>query len=253
MKKNAQLLSMLSYPLNESQVVFMTTAAAQQVLSATTSGGVRSLLHHLTKSGVYSQEKLEKEVRYYLTEDGAEQLRAAFPALDARWDSFAGEWECIVFQTAPKSDPQFRYLRTQLVAERAIQLSRGVYCTPGSLSDAVTVLCKKMYRDSVSIFSVGSWKLGFERSTVIRNLSLGDLATAYSSVSKEIDQLLMVLAIKGSLTDQHKNSFLSACDRFRDIVQEDVGILAYYYPNGSTARSVLAKIQQVFVDLAWVE
>jgi DNA-binding transcriptional regulator PaaX len=252
MKKNAQLLATLTFPVLESQVAFVTTIAARTILPNTTDGGLRSLLHHLAKAGVFSQEKLQKEVRYYLTDDGAEQLKAVFPALDARWDTYAGEWECIVFQEAPNSDPQFRYLRSQLVAERAIQLSRGVYCVPGSLSDVVSVLCKKMYRDSVSIFSVGSWKLGFERSTVIRNLSLGDLSTAYSSISREVDQLLAVLAAQGSLTDQHIGTFLSACDRFRDTVQEDTGILAYYYPNGATARSVLAQLQQVFLGIVGV-
>lgn len=249
MKKNAQLVSMLSYPVNDSQVAYMTSSAAHIVLPTATAGGVRSLLHHLVKTGAFSQEKLENQQRFYITEEGAEQLKALFPALDSRWDTFSGNWDCIVFQQAPKSDPQFRYLRTQLVSERAIQLSRGVYCIPGVLPESLSVLCKKMYKNSVAIFSVESWKQGFERSTVIRNLSLADLATAYSSISREIDQLLMVSASKVSLTDQQKKAFLSACDRFRDTLRDDAGILTYYYPNGVSARDVLSKIQQAFIEL----
>lgn len=247
MKKNAQLLALLMCPIETSQELYMTTAGAKNLLPTTTDGGVRSLLHHLSKIGILSQERLEGDVRYYLTEDGVDQLNALFPALNPDWDDYTGQWDCIVFMQAPVGDPQFRYLRTQLVAEKALQLSRGVYCIPGKISDSLSVMCKKLYRDSVAIFSIDSWKQGFERSTVTHSLSLGDLATAYSSIGKEADQLLAFFETRGGLTEQQKSTFLSVCDRFRDILNDDVGILKFYYPNARTARDVLVKIQRVFM------
>ena len=246
MKKNALSLAMLAYPVLGSQDAFVTTDAAQQLLENITDGGVRSILHYLSKSGIFSTEKIGQELRYYLTDKGIEQLNAQFPALDSKWDSYSGEWECIVFQEAPSSDPQFRYLRSQLVAEHAIQLSRGVYCVPGSLSQELYLLCKKMYPHSIALFSIDAWKFGFERSTVIRNFSLSDLATAYSSISTEVSQLLAQFAEGDGLTDQQKKVFISAYDRFRDTVQEDNGLVAYYYPNAISARKVLAQFQSAF-------
>lgn len=248
MKKNAVSLTLILFPIVSSQDLFLTTSKAIELLPDLTKGGVRSLLHYLDSSGLLSSEKIQKETRYYLTELGERQLIEQFPALNPSWDNYQGEWECIVFQDAPKNDPQFRYLRTQVLKERALQLSRGVYCVPGKFSSEFKSLAQKMYVGSVTLFIVSEWVQGFERNTVTRNFGLGDLATTYSGISKDIDSLLTINQKKTLLTDQQKVSFRSVYDRFRDSLQEDSGLLVFYYPNTVHARILLTQLQQLFLE-----
>lgn len=247
MKKNAVAVTLLLFPVSQSQDVFLTTSKAIELLPGMTKGGVRSVLHYLDKNGILSAEKVGSETRYYLTSLGESQLIEQFPALNPAWDTYSGEWTCLVFQEAPKSDQQFRYLRTQVLKERALQLSRGVYCVPGNFSEDFLYLTRKMYSGSVVLLAVSSWLQGFERSTVTRNLGLNDLVTTYSGISKDIEQLLVEVGESDTLTDQQKQAFISVYDRFRDSVYEDSGIVSYYYPNVRTARDLLAQLQSLFL------
>ena len=244
MKSNSRSLLLLLYPTSASQDLFVTTKKARFLLPDMTAGGVRSLLHYLEKENYLSSERLVSETRYYLTEAGKRKLEQLFPALDPEWASYDGTWHCIVFQTAPKGDPQFRYLRSQVIKEKALQLSRGVKCVPRAFSDDFVSLCSKIYAQSVALFSVSKWELGFERGVITRKLALSDIATTYSGVSSEIDELLASREQKRTLTDQQKKQFLSVFDRFRDVLAEDGGVISYYYPTVPTATQILAQLQR---------
>ena len=127
MKKNSLTLALLLYPIGESQGRSLSLEQVHTLLPGLTSDGRRSLLYHLEKETILFSERVLGVLQYSLTEHGQRQLMELFPALDSKWDTFTGAWQCMVFQQAPKSDQQFRYLRAQLVREHAVQLSRG--CT----------------------------------------------------------------------------------------------------------------------------
>lgn len=246
MKKNALSCTLLLFPVSLSQDLFHTVDTAHKVVPQLTRGGVRSMLHLLVKNGVLAGESVNGESRYYLTSTGKNELVAQFPALDASWDTYQGEWQCIVFQNAPKSDLQFRYLRTQVVKENALQLSRGVYCIPGCFSLELLSICRRLYAQSVTIFSAASWDLGFERSTVTQNYALADIATAYSGIGREIGSLLNKKHQEDNTTDQLKTAFSSVYARFRDVLLEDRGVVRHYYPSAVTARQLLQQLQEFF-------
>ncbi len=245
MKKNSVTLALFLYPTKESQDRFLKQSSVYALVPSLTRGGKRSLLYHLEQEAVLFSERVSGDIQYSLTEKGQRQLIELFPALDSKWDTYAGTWQCIVFQQAPKSDPQFRYLRSQLVREHAIGLSRGVYCSPDSFSTNLIQMCQKLYQDCVSIFSVASWDFGFERSSITRNFSLADLATSYSSVSTEVESLLASVDQKRRPNDQEKKQFFSVYNRFRDILSEDVGITTYYYPQVPSGLQLLAQLQEL--------
>ncbi len=248
MKKNALLVTTLLYPIGEGQDLFHTIDSAHAVVPHLSRGGVRSMLHLLVKRGVLASESLNAVSRFYLTSAGKEELIAQFPALDVVWETYSGEWHCIVFQDAPESDPQFRYLRSQVLKENALQLSRGVYVIPGAFSQEFLRTCQKLYGDAVALFTATSWDWGLERSVVTRNYALSDLATAYSGISREISLLLAKKKENNDLTNRQKQQFVSVYDRFRDLLCEDRGVVAHYYPKAVTARQLLQLFQQFFFD-----
>jgi len=247
MKKNAVKLGLLLYSSKKSSGISFNLATVKELVPALTSGGQRSLLYHLEREKIFFSQRVLGSVQYSLTEKGHRQLKASFPALDSTWDTYNGEWQCLVFQKAPESDSNFRYLRSQLIREHSIQLSRGVYCTPGMFSSKLLEVCHTLYQGSVVIFSVDSWDFGFEQSTIIKNLSLADFVDAYSGISNELDRLLLESDKTRSLNDQAKKQFFSVYDRFRDLLSDDSGIASFYYPKTPSALDILAKLQQLLV------
>ena len=243
MKKNTATLLLLLLPYKSSSTPYLTPAKAAALMPSFTSGGLRSTLFHLQSEGLLSSEKIAADTHYYLTQKGESALMAQFPSLSPEWETYTGSWQCLVFQTAPAGDPQFRYLRTQLLKERAAALSRGVYCVPRTFSNDLLALCNRLYTGAVTIFTVASWDFGFERAAATNHFSVADLATAYSGISREIESLLATTSAEQSMTDQQKKDFLSVCARFRDSLADDCGIGSYYYPNSPTARQLLSQLQ----------
>ncbi len=151
--------------------------------------------------------------------------------------------------SAPKNDPQFRYLRNLLLEERAVFLSRGVYAVPGKLSEKVLEIVESLYHHSVAIFAISEWKFGNEQEIVIEQLGLTDIIEAYSGISREIRELLENCEKNVRLTDQQKLRFMPVFDRFWENVTADTGFARFYVSNAPTAAEVLSQLQKLLLCL----
>lgn len=215
------------------------------VLSDLTEGGKRSLLHLLKKSGLINSERVLGSTSVGITQHGIKALEDQFPALSPKWDMWQGSWDCLVFVKAPKSDSQFRYLRSLLVAEGAISISRGVYASPISFSEKVTRECEQMYRESILMFSVGSWKIASLRSLIIDKYGLLDTVESYSGIINDVTRLLTVVDAKKRLTDRYKTELNLVYDRLTDILTEDPGFCRHYFNEVPNAKEILYKLNSI--------
>ncbi len=208
-------------------------------------GGRRSLLHHLEKEGYILRENLLGQSWITITGQGKRQCKRLFPAFSDHWQAWQGEWELLVFLSAPKNDPQFRYLRNLLLEERAVFLSRGVYAVPGKLSEKVLAVVESLYQRAVAVFAISEWKFGSEQEIVIEQLGLTDIIEAYSGISREIRELLENCDKNVRLTNQQKLLFIPVFDRFWENVTMDTGFARYYVPNAPTAADMLSQLQKL--------
>jgi len=212
------------------------------VLYDLTEGGKRSLLHFLKQRGLINSERVLGTTSIGITPHGIKALEDQFPALSPKWDAWQGNWDCLVFVKAPKTDKQFRYLRGLLVAEGAVSISRGVYAAPFSFSEKVTQECEQLYQDSILLFSVGSWKIASLRSLIIEKYGLLDTVESYSGISNDISRLLTSLDTNKRLTDRHKTELNLVYDRLIDILTEDPGFCGYYFNEIPNVKEMLSKL-----------
>lgn len=212
------------------------------VIPNLTEGGKRSLLHVLKKNGLINSERVLGTTSIGITQHGIKALEDQFPALSSKWDAWTDNWDCLVFTQAPKSDKQFRYLRTLLVSEGAVSISRGVYASPFSFSERVTQECSDMYRDSILMFSVGSWKIASLRSLVIERYGLLDVVESYSGISNDVSRLLTSVDTNNRLLDRHKIEINLVYDRLVDVLQEDPGFCQHYFKESPKIKEILSKL-----------
>lgn len=184
-----------------------------------------------------------------LTSSGARECNRLFPSLSAHWDTWEGRWEVMVFLEAPKSDPNFRFLRNLLLEEKALAISRGVYAAPAAFSPKVVETLEKLYSNSVAVFETGNWKFGIEKQLVIDQLSLIDVIEGYSGIGREIRELLQICNKNVRLTDQQKQQFKPVFDRFWEIIIIDTGIARFYYPTAPNALELLSELQNLLTCL----
>lgn len=242
MKKNTQKL-LLSLYFSKNQVQNRVPQEIVKILlSSLSDGGRRSLLFLLKRKNLIDSERVLGKTTVSLTNYGVTQLEAEFPALSQKWDSWEGEWECLVFLSAPKSDQQFRYLRQLLLSEGAINVSRGVYFAPKSFSDVVLSTCRNLYLSNLLLFSVGDWKIVNERSVIIEKYGLLDIVESYSGVSRDVDRLLVLLNDKKRAVDSLKNDINLVYDRLVAILVEDPGFCMFFFPQAILAKEILLRL-----------
>ena len=208
--------------------------------------GLRSLLTHLVAQDLIFREEHQQEMCYRISQSGVTALSQAFPAFSPSWQYWQGGWSCLVFLSSPKSDPQFRYLRTVLIKEKARALSRGVFIYPGSFTSEVLDICHQLYRSHVAIFGFSQWVMGDERSLAISLFALDDIKSIYSGISKEIKSLLTQIDDKKGLTHQQKSEVRGMFERLLPAIEQDPGFLQRYFPGEKTALDILASLQQLY-------
>jgi len=187
---------------------------------------------------------------------GGETLLAtqhAFDALEQQFPVFAflrqpwqGRWTVIAFLESPQADPQFRHLRTKLLAFKAGQVKPGLYLYPGDLPTELMILLKQLYVGSVVVWDMSSWRFGDERRIVSSAFHFSDRIQALSGVSSEIDQLLGVRDPEKGLTQLKKKQLFMVFDRFQSILEEDVGILPFYYPQLPSYRHIFSHFFELY-------
>lgn len=242
MKKNAQKILLCLFSFSKNEQVLLSSQQLKLAVPEMTDGGFRSLLLFLQRKGYLGKESVSSQQLYSLTEQGRELLKAKFPALQSKWRQWDGQWSAMTFIKAPNSDPQFRYLRQLVVAEHALPLARGVYLAAGGFSQEVLGVCKSLYQDSVTVFSVCEWQFGMDRPIIVEHYDLASTASVYSSIGSSIDQLLEIFQSSKSRTDQQKMRISTTIDRLWEGLRGDPGFTSYYFPGLLDLGSLLKKI-----------
>ncbi|MBD3279487.1 MAG: hypothetical protein GF390_02120 [Candidatus Pacebacteria bacterium] len=244
MKITTQKLMLWLYPV-ATQNRWVEYADLKFLLPDLSKSGRRSLVAWLKKKGWLITSQSDQGLLLSLTKTGQHQLVQKWPVLQDHWQDWQGEWSILLCLTAPKNDPGFRYLRDQLIQLKAINLTRGVYLYPNNFPTSLLDLVAKLYAQQVVIMRVNQWQWGDEQVILQQRLSLNDLARAYSGISKELKQLLMVKNKQKDLTDQLKKRLFRVFNRLVAAMEDDLGIVNHYFPRVEAPQQLLAYLQQL--------
>ncbi len=247
MKKTSQVLLTALFPVAQNKPgIVLTTKQLRFLVPDLSESGFKSLLYLLEQQELVNRELGDAEPVYSLTNLGKRAVEDEFPALSNRYDSWEGDWALLVFLTAPKGDPQFRYLRSLLLSQGAVALNRGVYLGAGGFSNRVMVELENEYRRSVVLLTVGEWQIGSEKPIVMKSLGLNDIVANYSGIGKQLARLLQEKLEKSSLKNQTKQDSLILFQQFLSVLQEDPGFTTRYIARSTPPLSLLAELQHIF-------
>ena len=245
MKKNAQKILVALYKPRAEVLTTLDISKLRKVVPDLTETGYRSLLLYMSNKDYIFREKVLDTNAVGITELGQRSLTAIFPALDRSWDTWKGEWVVMLFLSAPKTDPHFRYLRSLLIQEKAFPITRGVYLTARSFSDKILREIEVSYPKSIALLSVNSWLKGVDRPLIFSYYGITGLVESYSGVSKEIDLLLEKKAQNKDSFNQSKFDLISVIDRLLDCLRQDPGFHKFYFPDMPGGAEVIRKMQSL--------
>ena len=126
MKDNSKKILLFLYPTKDEER-WLTSSGIRRLLPDLTDAGFKSLLFLLEKKQFIKVDKTTNEFRYSLSSYGKSFLEDKFPALLAKSDKEQEAWKIIIFLDSPKTDKNFRYLRSFLTKNKAIALTRAVF------------------------------------------------------------------------------------------------------------------------------
>lgn len=242
MKKNTQKILLALYSSSDAIKNRVPSDYLCELVPDLSDGGFRSLLHVLKNKGLVSTHRALGKTTVSITQQATLLIEAEFPALSSKWDTWNGEWDCMVFRESPKLDKQFRYLRKVLISQGALPVNRGVYLAPGGFSDAAITECQNSYQSNVLIFSVGAWKMAAESAFVIEKYGLLDLAEAYSGISNDVSRLIKMTAGRKRLTSSDKKQISLVYDRVIAVLIEDPGFCTFYFNEVENLKSALLRL-----------
>ncbi len=246
MKKNTQKILLALYSDVTRTKSRVPVAQLQLLVPELSGGGFRSLLFALKKQLVISSQKVLGVTTISITHHGTVLLESEFPALSPKWDTWKGNWDCLVFMESPSFDKQFRFLRNLLLSEGALSINRGVYISPGGFSDIVLKECQNTYYSNVLLFSVDQWKLATDSSFIIEKYGLLDIVESYSGVSNEVNRLLKKVMNEKRLINKYKNDISMVYDRVVAILLEDPGFSTFYFKEVETIKIILFRLNSLF-------
>lgn len=183
----------------------------------------------------------------YSTGYARDALKSQFPVfslIDAPWQ---GGWTVIIFLDSPKSDPQFRYLRSKLIGYKAAQLKSGVYVYPGQLPDECFLLLKQLYVGSVVVWQTDSWRFGDERQVIMTLFNLSASFLSISGVSSDLYKLLVSVDIQKGLTKRQKETLFLVFNSYINAIENEVGILPRYFPQVDEYAQILCLFQLLYL------
>ena len=245
MKDNSKKILLFLYSGNNEER-WLTSSGIRVILPDLTDAGYKSLLFLLEKKQFLKVDKTTEEFRYSLSSYGKSFLEDKFPALLAKSDKEQEAWKIIIFLDSPKTDKNFRYLRSFLSKNKAISLTRGVFLYPGNLSELIKKELESSYRNAVVVMELGNWLIGDEFTIMGQKAGLDDLFSLYSGISKELESLIIILSEKNSANDGQKKQLFSVFNRFVEAVSADNTLLFYYFPQVETVLTLLQKLQKAF-------
>jgi DNA-binding transcriptional regulator PaaX len=245
MKKNTQKILLALFSETDQVVNRVSLENIQSLVPELSGGGFRSLLYILKQQGMIQTDRVLGVTSISMTQYGSKLLIKQFPALSSHWDTWQGNWECMIFLDSPAFDKQFRYLRKLLISEGAMVINRGVYLAPGGFSTEIIEECNKSYYKHVIIFSVADWKIGIEASTIIEKYGLLDIAESYSGLSNDVNRLIETLKDKKRLTKSDKRQIHMVYDRLHQILLEDPGFCTFYFKEVKNIKNILKKLNSI--------
>lgn len=243
MKENSRKILLFLYP-SENEPVWFSFKELQSLVPNLSRAGLQSALFLLDKKELLRIDKTQVEPKYSLSSYGKSYLEDLFPALYESNEKWQGDWSLLIFLEAPRTDKNFRYLRSYLTQNKAIALARAVYLYPGLISERIKTDLVRSYKNSVLVLKVSEWIFGDDFKVIGQKAQLNDLFELYSSISKELDRLISIRSNEKSFSQQEKNSFFSALSRFLSILDIDPALLRLYFPQVESARQLLNKLQK---------
>jgi hypothetical protein len=210
-----------------------------------TPGGLHSVLLYLQERKRIVLERTEGQLWARITAHGMKMLEARLPAVSAISQPWGGVWQAVIFVKPPAADRGFRALRRALIAARAVPLTRGVFLYPGELPESITVKLYRGYEGAVTVVQLQEWTFGSGQTAIASIVGIGDLTSAYSSISKEIDRLLIFSTPLIGLNHQQKLMFSSVFSRLYSALQSDLGLQNIYFPQEETGSNILFRLQKI--------
>lgn len=244
MKENAQRILSWLYAANTS-TRWVPVIELSLISPGLSEGGLRSVVQYLSERKRVVTEQVGNDLSVSLTGHGMKALTDQIPVFSSSRQQWQGTWQGVFFLQAPKGDKHFRYLRRLLLAEHALPVTRGIFLYPGELPERVVFELGNSYEGAVLTAEIKEWTFGDEREVISQNAQLGDLASSYSSISKEIDSLLALEIPLKSFNDQAKLRFSSVFDRLFWALKNDYGIFHYYFPQVEGGLELLARLQSL--------
>lgn len=227
-----------------------------------TSGGQRSLISLMVSDSLIERVPYSPSVASGLlvpseahkqgsnlvvaTTNGVDLLSRQFPAFKTIVKPWKGVWTVIAFLEAPKSDPQFRYLRSKLLTAQAGQMKAGLYIYPGDLPEDIFVQLKELYVGSVVIWQTSQWRFGDERNIIGTIFGVHKTMQALSGVSNDLDLLLSSADAQKGLTEKQKKKIFMVFDRFYEIIIQDSGIFSWYFPQAKKISEILYDFHRLY-------
>lgn len=204
--------------------------------------GVRSLLYTLEKKQLILSQRINGELSYGLTTIGKATIETEIPIL--KGDQQANtEWSLLVFQQAPASDRNFRYLRQLLLANHWIALSRGVFIVAGEPTLPLQQTIQKLYPQAVMIAGVNKWHWGDMRLVIGQSTAANQVSDIYSGISREIDRLIDQFLGEKNLDDQAKKEIVSTFDRLYTTLEQDFPLAAGDSRSLTIGKELLGRLQ----------
>ena len=243
MKPSTLKALLLMYPATSKQTVWLDYETLQALLPEVSYPGLRSLISGFKKKKFLLVEQVKQKASFTLSQQGISFLEAQYRPLFYRRRPWQGEVSFILFLRAPKVDRQFRYFRILLLSQGALCLQRGVYIFPGMVPELVMSECREKYQGAVMVLESGQIQVGDLRALLLRQFSVTDVIAAYSGISKQLKQVLSSGQPLSRLTHQRKEEFFSLYNRYFEILQEDQGLIHYYFPQEINAPKLLLEFQ----------
>jgi len=245
MKENNKRILLALYN-DQNEPLWISKTSLQALCPQLSTTGFRSALFLLEKRKFLQVDASISPPRYSLSSYGKSFLEGLFPALLTA-DVKEAQSALVVFLQAPKSDRNFRYLRTFLLDKQAVALTRAVFLLPAGLSAEVKLELERSYQGLVVVFGLQKWLLGDELQIIGQKVNVQDLLSLYSGLSKEIDRLLSMKNDEKTLMIQDKQQLSSAFDRFMTILAADKAALQAYFPQVVWAKEILKALQKLLL------
>ncbi|MBP7875485.1 hypothetical protein KA012_00630 [Candidatus Woesebacteria bacterium] len=249
MKKNSRilLLALLGSAQAEEGIPF---SLAMLLPIGNSTASKRSLLYYLARQNLIWIERHQDALCVGVTAQGKRRLYGQFPALLLSEALTVPDWQLIVLKQAPKSDPHFRSLAVLFSKNRVLRLARGIYAYPGTLSPNLEAQLDALYsEENLARCTVKDWQSGLDRPVIVSYYDLENLSAIYSSISKEIEQLLAIYSDQNELSDRTIYQISSIIDRLDSALIGDCGLVKRFFPKTPVPSDLVVKIGELLTTL----